>query len=319
MDSAWTKNLKLELASLTQPDCRTFIRQRAFACIADFETGGIDLASSEFKSFMALSIGESIYVERPLLTDPSGPGEPNKVIRLDGNVSKSGLMLMIPPAEPMISEPNPDSWRIVEREEYEGQPEDCFSRTSLHLSFTNWSAPVSTGAAGRGRRSAEACLVETLVSVPDRGQWIGDLDVLTALRRGCSQPDHKFFYCHPCGHDLSRLGEKQSYPDCIVAIRSWEEFLDRPNNPAVVQAHENWEATLAAAAMGVARGDSVFFCRGAVCQDCLLKLETFGGEDLILIEHCSSLDNTSYISDGPRTRMTEKRGIWKLKRQTIRE
>lgn len=281
MDSAWTKGLKLEFASVIHPDCRIFTRQQAFACIAAFETGGVDLASSELESVMAMSFGESIYVAGPLLSDPSGPRELDKVIRIDGNVGKSGLTLMVPPAEPMIAEANPDSWRVIEREDYDGQVEDCFSRTSLHLSFTNWSVPVSTGAAGRGQRSAEAVLVETLVSVFDRGNWIGDLDALTALRRGYSQPDHEFFYCHTCEHDLDSVDDTQSAPEGIVAIRSWEEFLDRPKNPAVVMSHGNWEARLAAVAMGVARGDRVFFCRGAVCQDCLLKLETFGGEDLV--------------------------------------
>ncbi|KAI1624766.1 hypothetical protein EDD37DRAFT_649107 [Exophiala viscosa] len=280
MDSEWTKSLKLDLHSVTDSASLPCTRQQAFACIAEFETGGIDLASSEFESVMAMSIGESIYVSGPLLTDPFEPREPDKVIRLEGNVGKSGLALMIPPAEPMISQPNPDSWRVIEREEYGGQLEDCFSRTSLHLSFTNWSVPVSTGAAGRGRRSAEALLVETLVSVFDRGKWTGDLDVLTALRRGCAQPDHEFFYCHTCGHD-SPSRESEQVTDGIVAIRSWEEFLDRPNSPAVVMAHGNWEARLAAATMGVARGDRVFLCRGAVCRACLLKLESFGGEDLV--------------------------------------
>ena len=281
MDSAWTKSLKLEFASVTRPDCHTFTRQHAFACIAEFETGGIDLASSEFESVMAISIGESIYVAAPLLIDPSETSQPDKVIRLDGNVGKSGLSLMVPPAEPMVSEPDPNSWRIIEREAYNGQLEDCFSRTSLHLSFTDWTVPVSTGAAGRGRRSAEAMLVETLVSVFDRGNWIGDLDVLTALRRGCSQPDHKFFYRHTCDHDPTGMHEEKPCSEDIVAIRSWEEFLDRPNKTAVVMAHGNWEARLAAVAMGVARGDRVFLRRAALCRVCLLELETYGGEDLL--------------------------------------
>ncbi|KAH0844695.1 hypothetical protein AYO21_01983 [Fonsecaea monophora] len=282
LDSAWTKSLKLEFAPLTHPECRTLTRQQAFACIAELETGGIGLASSKFESVMAMSIGESIYVAGPLLQDPSGPREPDKVIRLDGNVGKSGLALMIPPAEPMISKSNPESWLRIDRQEYDGQLQDCFSRTSLHLSFTDWSVPVGTGVAERGHRSPEASLVETLVSVFDGGKWIGDLDALTALRRGCSQPDHEFFYCHTCDHELSPVDEDHSYPNAtIVAIKSWDEFLERPNSPAVVMTHENWEARLAATVMGVARGDRVFLCRGAVCRDCLLKLETFGGENLV--------------------------------------
>lgn len=278
-DLAWVK--KISFGSVIRPRSKILTRGQAFACIAEFETGGIDLASSEFESVMAISIGESIFVAGPLLRDPSEAQQPPEIIRLNGNVGKSGLVLMVPPAEPMVSTPDPDSWRVIEREEYSGQPEDCFSKTSLQLSFTDWSVPINTGAAQRGRRSAEASLVETLVSVFSYGKWIGDLDVLTTLRRGWSQPDHEFFYCYDCKHKAETSGEEQLNPDGIVAIRSWDEFLDRPNNPAVVMAHGNWEARLAATAMGVARGDRVFICRGAVCQECLQVLETFGGNSLV--------------------------------------
>jgi len=233
-DSAWANNVSF--GSVTHPQSCTLTRELAFACIADFKTGGTDFASSALEAVMEIPIGESIFVAGSLLTDPSQPQEPHKVIRIDGNVGKPGLALMVPLAGPMISKPNSDSWRVIEREEYKRQLEDTFSETSLHLSFTNWSDPICTGATGRGRRSTEASLVETLVSVFDRERWIRDLHVLTYLRQGCSQPNHEFFYCHTCNHDLKALSE-DPYPGGIVAIKSWEKFLERP----AVISHGLWE------------------------------------------------------------------------------
>lgn len=57
---------------------------------------------------------------------------------------------------------------------------DCFTDTSLHLSFTEYELPVDTGT--HGGRDHSAYYLESLVSVCDGQDWIADLDVLSMFR-----------------------------------------------------------------------------------------------------------------------------------------
>jgi hypothetical protein len=57
---------------------------------------------------------------------------------------------------------------------------ECFTDTSLHLSFTEYELPVDTGT--HGGRDHSAYYLESLVSVCDGQDWIADLDVLSMFR-----------------------------------------------------------------------------------------------------------------------------------------
>lgn len=255
-------------------------RLHTFACIAYFESDSLDINLFQFDNVMALSSGDSIYVAAWLICDPAERQPANAVHRLHGNFGKAGLILLVPPADPKTLAPVIENWKFIDREDFDGTVTDTFTGTSLHLSFTDWCIPIDVGEAGRGRRDAEAYIIESLVSVYDRGKWIGDLDVLSALSKGCSQPDHEFFYKSFCRHDSAEtLDPKQSLLP-IVTIKNWDEFLEHPKSPAVAMAHDNWDAKLALAVLGVRRGDRVFVM-DRVCETCFTDTCHIGGAECI--------------------------------------
>jgi hypothetical protein len=255
-------------------------RQATFACISYLETGCLDLRPSQFENVMAVSSGDSIYVAAPLLYDPAEQQSEHAIRRLSGNVGKAGLILLVPPADPQVLQISIDQWKIIDRNEFTGKFENTFTGTSLHLSFTDWSIPVDVGETGRGRRDAEAHIVESLVSVHDRSRWIADLDVLGALSKGSSQPDHKVFYRPRCKHANATALDPTTASQNFVTISNWEEFLEHPECPAVAMAHDNWEAKLALAVLGVRRGDRVYV-NDMICHQCFTDLEEIGGPEYV--------------------------------------
>lgn len=68
--------------------------------------------------------------------------------------------------------------------------------------------------------------------------------------------------------------------DEVVTINSWEEFLDHPSGPAIVMAHKNWPARLAAAALAVRRHDRVFVAE-EFCWQCLTEIKGYGEDKFV--------------------------------------
>ena len=281
IDANWARNMKTQSKTDTCLSSISLLnRLQTFACIAYFESGCLDMNPSQFDNVMALSSGDSIYVASWLICDPAECQPAESVRRLHGNVGKAGLILLVPPADPKTLAPEVDNWKFIDREEFDGTVTNTFTGTSLHLSFTDWCIPVDVGGAGRGRRDAEAYIIESLVSVYDRGKWIADLDVLQALNKGCSQPDHEFFYKPFCNHNAAEaLDPKQSIPP-IVTMKNWDEFLEHPKSPSVAMAHGNWDAKLALAVLGVRRGDRVFVM-DRICENCYLDVKIIGGDECV--------------------------------------
>lgn len=120
---------------------------------------------------------------------------------------------------------------------FDGQLIDCFCRTSLHLTVLDWSLPVSDSSS-YGQRTTEMHLAEAVVSVHDRGAWIGDIDLLSSLssvRRVQSECSGS--------HALIDPRSSQTY---MVSLDSWDEVLDPPTSGvSFVRAHGNWVARLA--------------------------------------------------------------------------
>jgi hypothetical protein len=97
------------------------------------------------------------------------------------NLGRAGGSLLIPPADPAVREPYDDRWTQINYTKLDGKVEDSFQHTSIHLSFTSYEMPLSMDS-GSGRTiDRPAALLETLVSVYDRGSWIADLDMSTLL------------------------------------------------------------------------------------------------------------------------------------------
>lgn len=265
---------------------KSLSRQQTFACITMLETGTLDLPISIFQNVFAISSGDSLYVAASLLGDPGEAIQPSEVRHVIGNIGRPGINLIVPPTEPQVLQLPADSWRVINRAPYDGTTSNCFSDTSLHLRFSDWSIAIDVGTSSQGRRDVEASLVEGFIQVNDNGRWIADLDILSAFKRGCSQFDHDYYYKPRCEHEKSpnkeyNMGARElcdMYP--MTAIESWEEFLERPEGPAVVRASKNWLARIATAALGVQRHDRVLVGE-EVCWECFLDLANVGGADIV--------------------------------------
>lgn len=257
-------------------------REETFACITYLESG-LNLHLSTFKGVMALSSADSIFVSRELLCDPLNQPSSGSVRRVIGNLGKPGVSLLIPPPNPLCLEPDPGSWKVINREYFKGELTNNFTGTTLHLSFTDWRTPIDVGQSAQGHRNVEAYIYEALVSVHDHGRWIADLDIIDALGKGCGSWDHQWFYKSGCTHS-PHTDDPDPFNLCnsdqIVCIQNWDEFLDHPTGPAILMAHENWLARLAAAALAVRRHDRVIVS-DRMCWDCYKDLATLGGPEIM--------------------------------------
>lgn len=265
---------------------KSLSRQQTFACITMLETGTLDLPISNFQNVFAISSEDSLYVAASLLGDPGEAILSSQVRHVIGNIGRPGMNLIVPPTEPQVLQPPADSWRVINRAPYDGTTSDCFSGTSLHLRFSDWSIAIDVGTSSQGRRDVEASLVEGFIQVNDNGRWIADLDILSAFKRGCSQFDHDYYYKPQCEHEKSKDGERKMDQNELLdrhpmtAIESWEEFLERPEGPAVVRASKNWLARIATAVLGVQRHDRVLVGE-EVCWKCFSDLADVGGADIV--------------------------------------
>jgi hypothetical protein len=159
-------------------------RPQALSCIAMFDSGIYDLDPEGLSKVFALSSGNSIYVAAALLCDPHEIPLEREVRRVVGNIGRPGLAFLIPPTEPKIRKLSNESWRHINHAQFDGRIEDCFQQTTIHLGFTAYNLPLRDDSQEDNIIDRPASLVETIVSVHDRGQWVADLDILSALERG---------------------------------------------------------------------------------------------------------------------------------------
>lgn len=126
----------------------TLTRAAAFSCIAFLESGSFDFVPHFLEQVMAISIGDSLYVAAPLLSDPAASLAPYELRRVIGNIGRAGLALLIPPKNPLVRSPDSGMWSVVNHEMFDGKLEDNFTSTSLHLGFTGYEFPVMDGEHG---------------------------------------------------------------------------------------------------------------------------------------------------------------------------
>lgn len=242
-------------------------RAQVFACIAMFDSGTCNLDPDSLREAFSMSSGNSIYVAAPLLCDPYEIPRQCEVRRVIGNVGRPGITMLVPPAEPKTRTLNNENWTLINHSPFEGKLEDCFQQTTIHLGFTQYDMPLNDGLQGHHIIDRTASLVETLVSVHDRGQWIADPDVLAALgqKRGRDMRLHSSACTCREAKDVQKAHKRKynhSYEDVfgnskvpLVSLDNWEEFLDAPSDGVlVVRAHQNWLARLAFTVMSVSRG-----------------------------------------------------------------
>ncbi|KGO75808.1 hypothetical protein PITC_033920 [Penicillium italicum] len=253
----WTKSLanELELLSpLAEQQAREgnipqtiypkpLSREYAFAAILQFESGDISVDITKLAEVLAISSGNSLFIADQLLHDPISPRNmsPGAVSHVIGNFGKPGVTLLISPPELEIREHDVERWHFINHNPFDG--ESCggrFDGTSLHMSFTGWEGPVSLESSSS--KGMEAYYVETVVSINDGGQWVGDIDILKGLRNlEVGGPELAGVKCtHDPSFAISGLK--------IISIDCWEEILDPPtgvlvlrSTPATHDRSEHWQ------------------------------------------------------------------------------
>ena len=204
-----------------------------------------------------------------MLCDPYDRPQPYELRRILGNVGKSGVSMLITPNEPMVRQRRPEAWSVINHSDFNGRAEDHFERTSLHLSFTKYSAPVYDG--DPGSQDYQIQFLESVVSVYDSCTWVADIDILRAL----SDPMVlRWPQREPCQHTEAL----QMSSDC-VSVENWDEIIDRPAQPFVVRANGNPIARLAATAVLVQttphkliQAARLTVCPTNLCWKCNLEL-----------------------------------------------
>ncbi|KAH7171283.1 hypothetical protein EDB81DRAFT_194724 [Dactylonectria macrodidyma] len=209
-------------------------RCNVFAAIAMFESGFLNIDSEQLSEVVALCSEDSIFVSGILLSDPVTNCLGINMRHLVGNIGQAGMVFMVAPMSPQIRPPKYDP-RVVRQHTYDGKCTDKFKGTSLHLSFTNWKFALDWN--NTGEIDQQVFLMESVISVQDKGQWVADIDVLELER---SQPQVVEFQC-----DCYRDAPPPASED-ILSLESWEEILDPPPSVGVIRSNKNWVARLAA-------------------------------------------------------------------------
>ena len=248
-------------------------QEQTFACVAMFESGNFNFQPSAMNGVLAISSGNSLYVARCLLQDPCQSPSFTMIDRVVGTVGKSGMALLIHPQLPRMR-PATHDYALVNHHAFDGNSEDCFWYTTLHMSFTEWTLPIDVGS--RGNRDIEAYYVETAIGVYDKGKWVADVNVLDVFRHRLSRILPKCLIRHHVPLAPEGLGK-------LVAIDNWDELIDSPPEVAVVRAHKNWQARLATAALSLQRGHETRVLPDEVCWTCCTELpsllSTTGDQD----------------------------------------
>ena len=259
-------------------------RASKFGCIANFETGTLDIGPNAISSVMAMSSGNSIFVANELIQDPfDGSYKRQGITRILGNLGRPGVVMLVPPPAPRIAPRDSNSWRLINHRPFKGETIDAFGDTSLHLSFTEYEISLSVRV---GAIDADAVMLESLISVYDRDRWIADLDVLDSLARKESDffPDlasHHKAMC-PRAPGMKAAEKNVNLIDNttkrFVSIDNWDELLDPPeglgsSQIGVIRASDNWQARLATMSVCVQRRyRTTVLPKGPVCKFCVNKV-----------------------------------------------
>ncbi|KAJ8131732.1 hypothetical protein O1611_g1895 [Lasiodiplodia mahajangana] len=147
---------------------------------------------------------------------------------------------ILDPRQPEARDIDHGSFRRVIGE-FDGAPVDHFKNTTLHLSFTEWFAPLYSSSAV-GQRDSEAVHAEAVVSVRDRGSWVADISILGA-------------FGHPDVQELPTLGAPCNHPKPskppagALSLETWDQVLDCPVGVVVTRSFKNWIARIAIVAI----------------------------------------------------------------------
>lgn len=142
--------------------------------------------------------------------------------------------------DPIISTQDESAWRLVSDIPFNGLPENAFSATSMHLTFTEYYRPLVQSGMLQGQDD-QVFIQESVVSVHDFGKWIGDVDV-----QGClSSLLLSRQAAEACKGNHQQKEYYLSQREKVLSIASWDDILELPQRDMVVRAHGSWIARLA--------------------------------------------------------------------------
>jgi hypothetical protein len=200
-----------------------------------------------------------------LICDPYEMPHAYEMKRILGNVGKPGMVMLISPRDPMVREIDPGRWRLAEYPNFDGKPDDCFNRTSLHLSFTDYHVPMFASGAS-GEQDAPISMLEAVISVRDSGVWVADIDIIKGLE--ADGPVYRLDLPSSCAH----LPDFPLQPP-IMSVESWDDVLDCPDGYFIVKAHGNWLARLAITAVlanhSRMKNKKITICPPSLCWHCV--------------------------------------------------
>ncbi|PQE26776.1 hypothetical protein CJF31_00003488 [Rutstroemia sp. NJR-2017a BVV2] len=267
----------LELPPLTLP--------QSFACLAMFESGTCNLEPEALSEVFAMSSGNSLYVANALLFDPYEVPTSTKIQRRVGNVSRAGITFLISPSDVKVSESHPEKWMSINHNVFDGNLENHFSRTSVHLSFTEYEIPLVTNGDSRHTIDRDVVLVEALLSVYDGANWVAEIDILKAFQFGIfllpSVTSENG--CAGCVHSKDRRQQQihmtyqEAFQDLemvsMISIENWDELIEPPNSGTlVVQTHNSWIPRLAATCVCSSTGWSLVILPVNPCWTCCAEV-----------------------------------------------
>ncbi|KAI0871651.1 hypothetical protein GGS24DRAFT_470761 [Hypoxylon argillaceum] len=219
---------------------------------------------------MGISVGDSLYVPNRLLDDPLEVSQPQHLTRVLGNIGQPGFTLLSSVVSPITSPIDHAHWRGAIMQTFDGKPEDALGTTSMHLSFTSWQLPINQQGA-QGNQDNQYKMMEVVISIRDQGKWIGDVNIISALK------SHRVYQLPPQGPCHHTPGSAPS--TSMLSIGSWDILCDPPPGQVVVRAHGNWLARLAAVSFMAQQAEAISYnvtritiCPKDVCWLCV-KLE----------------------------------------------
>jgi hypothetical protein len=299
-------------------------RAQAFACISMFETGICDLDPASLFEVFAISSGNSLFVANELLTDPHEEVEVSDIRRMVGNIGRAGLSLLIPPPRPKTRPADLGNWKSVNHIPFDGTFVDSFHSTSVHLSFTEYEMPLHALGDGRHEIDRPINLMESLISVYDRGKWIADLDALKAFRHQGLHHNRDEGYLHRqfciartnvelemCMRrpKITFLEASKTFPGLkSTSIDNWEELLDRPKRGTmIIRAHGNWLARLALTAVCANSDlDTIILGKEPCWSCCGMLIQSIGSSN----SHRSEVPTQRGIHARSGKRLGQRRRWW---------
>ena len=114
LDAFWVLKMNERLWKFSPFLSDSLSRSEAFACIAMFESGGLNFHPSDLERVYALSTADSIYVTAPILCDPGTDIEPGAIRRVIGNIGRAGLAFLFAPSTPRVPKPELESYHLID-------------------------------------------------------------------------------------------------------------------------------------------------------------------------------------------------------------